>query len=239
MKNADRMEDRHGAHERPGHVERPHPDDPIFAAFGIGPVEAEAAQIAATPPSSRRVLRSALAAGLALFGLAGGFLLWRESAMTAHAEALKAVAAPATATPAGDAFNTAMSKAMMDMHMAMDLPYTGNADRDFARMMIPHHQGAIDMAQLEMAYGKDPRLRRLAEEIIVTQQQEIAVMQLVLQDIAAGQQSTPGTTGGAAMQMTGTHAMDGMKMDMPPAAAGPGSQDTGGQGAGNQGTAVP
>lgn len=227
MKNGDRIEERHGASERPSQVERPRPDDPIFAAFGIGPAAAEAAQAAATA-TSRRILRSALAAGLAVFGLAGGFFLWRESAMMAHAESLKAAAAtttttgPAAAHASGDAFDTAMSKAMMDMHMAMDLPYSGNPDRDFARMMIPHHQGAIDMAQLELAYGEDARLRRLAEEIIVTQQQEIAVMRLVLQDIAAGRAAPD--DGQHAMQMTGTHAMDGMKMDMPPAMHGTADQ---------------
>jgi uncharacterized protein (DUF305 family) len=53
------------------------------------------------------------------------------------------------------------------MHAAMGVPFTGDADRDFARMMIPHHQGAIDMALVELRYGKDERLRRLAQEIIV------------------------------------------------------------------------
>ena len=84
-----------------------------------------------------------------------------------------------------------MSKAMMDMHMAMDQPYTGDPDRDFARMMVPHHQGAIDMAQQEMLYGKDVRLRRLAQEIIVTQQQEIAVMQLALRQPAITDPQSP------------------------------------------------
>lgn len=68
------------------------------------------------------------------------------------------------------------------MHADMDVPFTGNPDRDFARMMIPHHQGAIDMALAELRYGKDERLRRLAQEIIVEQQQEIAVMHLALGD---------------------------------------------------------
>jgi uncharacterized protein (DUF305 family) len=66
------------------------------------------------------------------------------------------------------------------MHTAMHVAYTGDADRDFARLMIPHHQGAVDMALAEIRYGKDERLRRLAQEIIVEQQQEIAVMQLTL-----------------------------------------------------------
>ena len=79
-------------------------------------------------------------------------------------------------------FETMMDEAVKRMHADMHVPITGDADRDFARMMIPHHQGAIDMALVEMRYGKDVRLRRLAQEIIVTQQQEIAVMHLALGD---------------------------------------------------------
>ena len=61
-----------------------------------------------------------------------------------------------------------------------DVSVDGNADADFARMMIPHHQGAIEMAKVELQFGVDPVLRRLAQEIIVTQQSEIDVMNLVL-----------------------------------------------------------
>ena len=58
-------------------------------------------------------------------------------------------------------------------------PSSGNPDRDFATMMIPHHQGAVDMAEAELRFGRDPVLRRLAQGIIVEQRQEIAVMQQV------------------------------------------------------------
>ena len=67
------------------------------------------------------------------------------------------------------------SDAVMHHGMAHALR-TGDPDHDFASMMVPHHQGAVDMAKVELLYGKDPVLRRLAQEIIVTQQQEIAVM---------------------------------------------------------------
>ena len=57
---------------------------------------------------------------------------------------------------------------------------TGNPDHDFAAMMIPHHQGAVDMAKAELLHGTDPVLRRLAQEIIVTQGSEVTVMQTEL-----------------------------------------------------------
>ena len=71
---------------------------------------------------------------------------------------------------------------MARMHEQMHVEYTGDPDRDFARMMIPHHQGAVDMAKVELLYGKDERLKRLAQEIIVEQQQEIALMYKLLGD---------------------------------------------------------
>jgi uncharacterized protein (DUF305 family) len=75
-------------------------------------------------------------------------------------------------------FHHLMQEAMSLMDQGMEnAPTTGNPDHDFAAMMIPHHQGAVDMAKLELLYGKDSALRRLAQEIIVTQEQEIAVMQ--------------------------------------------------------------
>src|SRR5262245_34138996 len=70
----------------------------------------------------------------------------------------------------------AMEKMMTGMHVAP----TGDIDADFAAMMIPHHQGAIDMAVVFLRYGKNEQLRRLAQEIIVEQQREIAAMKLAL-----------------------------------------------------------
>ena len=70
------------------------------------------------------------------------------------------------------AFNDAMGK----MHKDMMLTYSGNADADFVRGMIPHHQGAIDMAKVELKYGKDPELRKLAEAVVTAQEAEIKEM---------------------------------------------------------------
>ena len=76
-------------------------------------------------------------------------------------------------------FMQAMDTGMkvMDRDMAA-APMTGDIDRDFAAMMIPHHQGAIDMAKAELRYGKDPVIRRLAQEILVDQGSEIDAMLL-------------------------------------------------------------
>ena len=71
---------------------------------------------------------------------------------------------------------TAMDKMMADMTVKP----SGDVDRDFVAMMAPHHQGAIDMAQALLRYGQNEQLKRLAQEIIVTQQQEIAVMRLAV-----------------------------------------------------------
>jgi uncharacterized protein (DUF305 family) len=77
---------------------------------------------------------------------------------------------------AGDstqAFKAADERMMHDMSAP---EYTGDADRDFVAHMIPHHQGAIEMAQVELKYGKDPEIKKLARNIIKAQHDEIALM---------------------------------------------------------------
>jgi hypothetical protein len=81
-----------------------------------------------------------------------------------------------------DAFHASMMESMARMRRDMqNASMTGDPDHDFAAMMIPHHQGAIDMAKAELLYGKDLVLRRLAQEIIITQNSEIQVMQQLAQ----------------------------------------------------------
>jgi Domain of unknown function (DUF305) len=84
----------------------------------------------------------------------------------------------------------------MDKMMAGMAPKpTGDVDTDFAAMMIPHHQGAIDMAVLELRYGRNEQLRRIAQEIIVDQQQEIAAMRLALSQPLPPPAAAPATSG--------------------------------------------
>jgi uncharacterized protein (DUF305 family) len=74
-----------------------------------------------------------------------------------------------------------LGSSMEKMHQAMaSVESSGDGDVDFVRLMLPHHQAAIDMAKTQLIYGKDPQMRRLAQEIITDQQSEIALMQLWL-----------------------------------------------------------
>jgi uncharacterized protein (DUF305 family) len=88
-----------------------------------------------------------------------------------------AVAAP---PPAEAAFLAENQAAMGKMMTGMKVKPTGDVDADYVAMMIPHHQGAIDMAQTELRYGKNEQLRRISQEIIVQQQQEIVAMRRAL-----------------------------------------------------------
>lgn len=80
----------------------------------------------------------------------------------------------AAAASSDEAFTQAHHKMMEAMEAVKP---TGNPDRDFVRMMIPHHQGAIDMARVQLEYGTDEKLRALAEDIIAAQEKEIADME--------------------------------------------------------------
>ena len=87
---------------------------------------------------------------------------------------------PVSALARATQFDGALRFAMTEMDAAMCITPSGDADRDFARAMIPHHQGAVEMARLELLFGGDARLRRLAQGIIVEQSQEIALLRNIL-----------------------------------------------------------
>ena len=105
--------------------------------------------------------------------------------------ALVALAAPLSAQAADDhghghdghdhTGTDIYAPAMKTMHEAMTIEPTGDADVDFVKGMIPHHQGAVDMARILIEHGKDPELRKLAQDVIRTQEAEIAFMRAWLE----------------------------------------------------------
>jgi DUF305 family protein family protein len=102
------------------------------------------------------------------------------STATTWAAGPAAPVAPAVSNSAEAAFLVENDTAMSNMMDHMTIKPSGDVDRDFVAMMVPHHQGAIDMAQAELRHGKNEQLRRIAQEIVVEQQQEIVAMRLAL-----------------------------------------------------------
>src|ERR1700740_320719 len=125
------------------------------------------------------------------------------------------VAAPAQkAAPGSDAAFVSRSNAAMDKMMSdMAVKPTGNVDHDFVAMMVPHHQGAIDMSQAELQYGKNPQLKTIAQEIILDQMQEIALMRLALGEPLPPSTSSPTQATSGAMQ-SAPHESDANQIQM-------------------------
>jgi hypothetical protein len=115
------------------------------------------------------------------------------------------------ATSDESAFLTENEAAMNRMMSAMEAKPTGDIDHDFVAMMAPHHQGAIDMAVLELRYGKNEQLRRIAQEIIVSQMQEIAAMKLAIGEQVPTSAPAPTQTSQATVAPHHVNMSAGMK----------------------------
>ena len=140
------------------------------------------------------------------------FAFFASSLVLAH-EAHHEPTAPAiAATAAEQSFLNENDAAMTKMMNDMAVKPTGDIDRDFVAMMTPHHQGAIDMAVIELRYGKNEQLRRIAQEIIVDQMQEIAAMRLAIGEQVSTTAPAPTQSGPSPAPEDHT---TGMHMDMP------------------------
>jgi Domain of unknown function (DUF305) len=133
------------------------------------------------PPKSRRSPIGARTALLAAF-LAAGSLVACSGEPQSLASYIAAICStPFRSAPAAEAPYLAENvAAMTKMMIDMGIRPSGDVDADFVAMMVPHHQGAIEMAKAELRYGRNEQLKRMAQEIIVTQLQEIAAMHLAL-----------------------------------------------------------
>jgi hypothetical protein len=108
--------------------------------------------------------------------------------------------------------DAAMNKMMADMTVKP----TGDVDRDFVAMMVPHHQGAIDMARAELKYGRNELLRRLAQKIIADQKQEITVMRLAVDDERPSSAASPTQPAPGSSPPATSHETMGMSHDDKP-----------------------
>src|SRR5215470_14199048 len=111
-----------------------------------------------------------------------GYLTVNAASPQSLADYISAICAKAlgSASAAEASYLAENVSAMTKMMIDMGIRPSGDVDTDFVAMMTPHHEGAIEMAQAELRYGHNEQLRRMAQEIIVTQQQEIAAMRLAI-----------------------------------------------------------
>ena len=161
----------------------------MFPAWGIA------------TPTPRRSLLGARRVRLAAF-LAAGLLVACSEEPRSLASYIAAICStPLRSAPAAEAPYLAENvAAMTKMMIDMGIRPSGDVDTDFVAMMVPHHQGAIEMAQAELRYGRNEPLRRMAQEIIVTQLQEITAMRLSLgQDLPPSVVPSPDQIPPAAM----------------------------------------
>src|SRR5579871_6952003 len=145
-----------------------------------------------------------------------GTAIFAASILLGVAAASFAHDAPVSQPPPAEeaAFLSENDAAMTKMMNDMAAKPSGDIDRDFVSMMTPHHQGAIDMAVIELRYGKNEQLKRIAQEIIVDQMQEIAAMKLAIGEKADDTTPAPTQPPPASAAAPGEHHHQGMQMDM-------------------------
>jgi Domain of unknown function (DUF305) len=139
-----------------------------------------------------------------------------SSAHRAHATAPIQYVADRTDNSAEASFMSENESAMSKMMTDMMVKPTGDIDRDFVAMMVPHHQGAVDMAQAELKYGHNELLRRLARHIIANQQSEITAMRLAVDDERPLPAGSPAQPAPAANSPAMPHATMGIAHDARP-----------------------
>jgi uncharacterized protein (DUF305 family) len=141
------------------------------------------------PPTPRRSLLRTRTTLLTAFLAAGSLVACSEETRSLASYITAICSTPFRSAPAAEAPYLAENvAAMTKMMIDMGIRPSGDVDADFVAMMVPPHQGAIEMARAELRYGHNEQLKRMAQEIIVTQLQEIAAMHLLLgQPLPAGQ----------------------------------------------------
>jgi uncharacterized protein (DUF305 family) len=131
---------------------------------------------AANPPPPRTLWKERMM-NKWMFLVAMAMSAFLSAAQSAGAEDMKGMTMKPATSPADKAFAASMKTMMNGTHGKT----TGKPDADFVLMMIPHHQGAVDMAKVELQYGSDPELRQLATDIVAAQEKEIAQMKAWLE----------------------------------------------------------
>jgi hypothetical protein len=149
---------------------------------------------------------------VALFGARVFFAFFASPFVFAHDAQHHPTEQAVVATISEKSFLDENEAAMTKMMNDMAAKPTGDIDRDFVAMMNPHHQGAIDMAVIELRYGNNEQLRRIAQEIIVDQMQEIAAMKLAIGEPATDTTAAP--TQQQPAPVAHDHHQSGMQMDM-------------------------